>query len=210
MVGVYLVNAEPSVAGSNCAESNAALMRTIAERHIRNVLFVSYWSQLTDGRDPLMEGEGARSPFFGDEVTRSTSIEQARAVFRTHFTTTVQALRALGVTIWIMKDVPAHSYWVPNQLAKVLLFGGDPDRIGRPLAELADRRSFAESVFASLSGPGVHVLDPLPLFCDGSGFCHAAEDGQALYSDYHHVSVRGSMKLRPMFEPMFAEMAREK
>jgi peptidoglycan/LPS O-acetylase OafA/YrhL len=208
VVGVYLVSEARSVSGSNCAASNAALMKTIRDRGIRNVLFVSYWSQTTEGRDALMEGPGKRDPFYGDDVTRSSSSADARAVFRAHFIETVHALCSLGTRVWIMKEVPTHRYWVPNQLGKVLLFGGDPDRIGRPLSDLAARRAFTDAVFADVAGPEVHVLDPAPMFCDGGGFCHAAEAGQALYSDYNHVSLRGAMKLRPVFEPMLAGLKR--
>jgi hypothetical protein len=172
---------------------------------VKHILFIAYWSQYTEGRDILVEGPGKRDPFFGDASVNSDSVAEARAVFRRHFIETVQLLRGLGVTIWIMKEVPAHRYLVPNQLTRTLLFGGDPDALGRPLSELVPRYAFVESVFQDLGG-SVRVVDPTPVFCR-DGFCRAAEQGRALYSDYHHVSLYGAMRLKPLLEPTFRAIA---
>jgi hypothetical protein len=206
VLGVYGVIEAQSVATGRCANSNAALMQAIGQGRVRDVLLISYWSQATEGRDILMEGPGKRDPFYGDDQTHSTSPEQARGVFRTHFIETIRTLSAQGVRVWIMKEVPTHTYWVSNQLAKVLLFGGNPDAIGRPFSEIAGRRSFVDSVLGEVAGENVIVLDPVPIFCGESGFCRAAENGRALYSDYNHVSVLGAAKLRPMFEAMFRQL----
>jgi hypothetical protein len=62
-------------------------------------------------------------------------------------------------------------------------------------------------VFQQVKGENVHLLDPAAHLCDSSGFCHAVENERALYSDNNHLSFYGAMKLRPMFEPMFREIA---
>jgi peptidoglycan/LPS O-acetylase OafA/YrhL len=202
---VYAPAIDGADGGKVCEAAEDALLRAIEAQRVRNVLLVSYWTQYTEGRDVLTEGPRKVDPFYSDATTHATSIAQARGVFRAHFVETVQSLRARGVEVWIMKEVPTHRYWVANQVAKVLRFGGDPDRIGRPLAELAERRRFVDSVFAEVAGPHVHILDPAPFLCDGSGFCHAAEGGRALYSDYHHLTPLGAMKLRPLIEPIFEQ-----
>src|SRR5260370_24395640 len=117
-----------------------------------------------------MEGPGKRDPFYVDATTRPSSVDEARRVFRTHFIETVKILHDLGVNVWILKEVPTHRYWVPNQLGKVLLFGGDPNEIGRPFSELAARRTFVDSVFEEVPGLGVVALLPGPPLCIASVF----------------------------------------
>ena len=38
--------------------------------------------------------------------------------------------------------------------------------------------------------------------------CRVAEGGKALYWDDHHVTTTGAMRLRPLFEPVFAGLGK--
>jgi hypothetical protein len=81
--------------------------------------------------------------------------------------------------------------------------------VGRPLSEHIARQSFVNSVFEEIDGPGVHLIDPTPVFCSNDGLCRAARDGRSLYEDEHHVSRFGALEARPIFEPMFRALANE-
>src|SRR5260370_28576639 len=97
-----------------------------------------------------MEGPGKRDPFYVDATTRPSSVDEARRVFRTHFIETVKILHDLGVNVCILQEVPTHRYSVPNHLGKVLLFGGDPNEIGGPFAELPALRAFARAALCEV------------------------------------------------------------
>jgi peptidoglycan/LPS O-acetylase OafA/YrhL len=206
VLDVYSVSESSSLEQSPCASANRALVALIEERHVPNVLFVSFWSQFTEGRETPLEGAGQRDPFYADGVVASSSSDEARAVFRAHFTTTVQRLTAAGARVWIMEQPPAFQFWVGNELAKALTYGGDPSRIGRPLSEHRARQASLRLVFAELASAEVRRLDPATILCDAAGFCHAADDGHALYGDFNHLSALGTKKLEPLLEPMFEEI----
>jgi hypothetical protein len=99
---------------------------------------------------------------------------------------------------------------VSNQLAKVLLYHGRPEEIGRPLAEHVKRDAFVRGVFERLESKRMHLLDPTPYFCGKTEFCRAVEDGRSLYIDYDHLNMYGAKKLRPLFEPVIRAIADER
>src|SRR5579883_366629 len=209
VLDVYQVNEHGSLTGSNCYISNHEMINIIEQKHIKNVLLASFWTQFTEGREIPMEGAGQRDPFYADETIKSTSPSQARVVFQKHFIETIKKLESANANVWIMKQVPAHRYWIANQLAKVLKFGGDTNKIGRPLSEYLKRQLFVNSVFDGLKTQKTHILDPTPLLCDNY-FCHGIEQDHALYFDFNHLSDYGALKLKPLFKDVFLSISKEK
>ncbi len=202
VLDVYTVSESKSLADSSCTASNHDMMQLIRQRHLKNVLFSSFWEQFVEGREIPIEGAGQRDPFYADANIKSSTPEQARAVFEKHFIDTVDQLEGMGVHIWIVKDVPFFQFWPSNQLVKILKYGGNPNEIGRPLSELTEREAFVDSVFNQIKSSEVTFINPDSILCDAAGFCHGARDGQSLYFDFNHLSVYGVMQLEPLFKPM--------
>jgi hypothetical protein len=203
VVGVYRVDESDSAESAACFESNKEMIELLRTEHVASVLFASFWSQFTEGRETRMEGAGQRDPYYADAAVKSSSPAEARLVFARNFERTVELVRRAGAKIWIMEQVPIYKYWVPNQLAKVLLYGGNVDEIARPLVEHLGRQAFVNAVFERLKNEDVILLDPTQYLCDETGSCHGAEGDHALYADSNHLSVYGVMKLRPLVEPIF-------
>ena len=105
----------------------------------------------------------------------------------------VQLTRA-GLRVVLIEPKPDQRHEVPACLAR------RPEaQCGRPRAEVeADRRAARDMIAQAGKVPGVQLLDPLPALCTRE-FCPGALEGNVLYSDSHHLTVAGAMRLRPAF-----------
>lgn len=119
---------------------------------------------------------------------------------------TIDALKGTGAKIWVMKQVPQHHVNVPRALASAVFHGHDPLDYELPLAEHRKAHQTQDEIFTGISGAEVAFLDPTELFVTQGNKCMIAKLGKALYRDDHHLSITGAMLLRPLFEPIFAEM----
>lgn len=75
--------------------------------------------------------------------------------------------------------------------------------VASPLAARAWAECKGASIFAMFSdsvGPSQHVgiVDPLDSLCAGD-FCAPIIDGTVMFSDAHHLSEAGSLKLLPAY-----------
>ena len=201
------------------------LDRMCKERSIRGV------GATNTGTAPLTGYESGRgsslgkdSPAFGDAVVKFVKSEHVSDVLlvarwdfylkldsgtdriRTGLLATIDALRGSGARIWILRQVPIQRWDVPHVLANTVYHHGDPDALAVPLAEHLGEYQRQSPIFEGLSGqePEITVLDPTGLFLDPMKRCRLAQDGKSLYSDETHLTIAGSMVLKPLFEPIFA------
>jgi peptidoglycan/LPS O-acetylase OafA/YrhL len=158
------------------AAFNQAVLETVRQKRVSDVLLVAVWDSELDGTDRLHRG----------------------------LASTIAAMKGSVDRIWIMRPVPYPRRNVPVVLTAVALRGGDTESIGLPVSEHALLTRQLDPSFGGLAGPGVTVLDPTPFFLDERGsICCFEKDGKALYVDGGHISEYGAMLLRPMFEPIF-------
>lgn len=121
---------------------------------------------------------------------------------------TIAAMSECGTRLWIMRPVPVHEWIVPNMLVSAVLRGRDPDSLGLPLSEHIQMSQRLDPLFEGVTAPGLTVIDPLKIFLDKNEVCRVSRDGIALYWDSHHLTIHGSMLLRPLFEPVFQQITR--
>jgi hypothetical protein len=158
-----------------------------------------------------MKGAGQFPAYYSDSFTKSKDIQEAKIVFQRNFQRTIETLIKLNVHVYIVKQVPQHLSWIPNQLAKFERNGWDIDEIGRPLEEHIIRQKFVDSVFEIfLQNKHVTFLDPTALLCQPNSFCKGVASGSALYRDYNHLSLVGSEFLKSMFDPIFKKIGQNK
>ena len=124
-------------------------------------------------------------------------------VFKDGFRRTISALRERGIEVLILKQVPVQRLNPSATLWHAERFGYDQDRIGVPIAEHLDYQKPVDEFFDSLGGPGVTILDPLPLLALENGHTRVQFGSKILYYDYHHLSVDGAKHLRSLLEPYF-------
>ncbi|WP_049784966.1 acyltransferase family protein [Desulfotalea psychrophila] len=104
--------------------------------------------------------------------------------------------------VYLVRPVPAMGVHVPKTLAQQIL-RGEELRVVLPLEKYYSRNSLVlEAQDRAVQECGVHILNPLPAFCDAEN-CYGSKDGRSLYSDADHLSEYGSQFLQPMFEQIF-------
>lgn len=160
------------------------VIATVREKHIPHTLLVGYWQKAPD----------KQTQRFADALIN-----------------TVRELKKTGTQVWILLDVPSHTFDVDKALA---LHALRPEFITNP-AELATTRQQHEAdnrlmydLVPALEAAGARVLDPLPFFLSVDGKRTLVEDeSRALYTDPHHLSAAGSQRLVPLLEPIFRPSA---
>lgn len=167
---------------------NEAIAEFIRRHHVSDVLLVADWG-----------GYGSKTD------ADNTIPELHRGLLAT-----ISALKGSGTRIWVMKQVPEHRWNVPRALASTVFFGGDPEQVGLPLAEHRKVLQRHDPIFEGLAALDVSVLDPTELFVRNADMCQAAEGGKALYWDNQHLTIHGAMLLRPLFEPIFRRIGKNK
>lgn len=126
---------------------------------------------------------------------------------------TVQLLKQNGVKeIYLLGSLPQASANVPqssNTLAR--LFGYSTEKIntflGESFTHYEERVAPTNAVLMQLAQEDeqVHLLEPAPYFASSSHAGYDVVDEEhAFYYDDDHISVEGALKLKPLFEPLFA------
>ncbi|MCE9520198.1 MAG: acyltransferase, partial [Verrucomicrobia bacterium] len=154
-----------------------AILDFIRNQHVRDVLFVSYWSAYASQGQTLRIREG---------------------VFRT-----INAYSESGVRLWFMKPVPKPPWNVPRFLYSAALQGQNPEEIGLPLTEHRKIEPLLDQIFGGVDAPRVTILDPTMCFVNSNQLCRVARGGRSLYWDDNHLSSAGALELRPLFKQIF-------
>jgi hypothetical protein len=107
--------------------------------------------------------------------------------------TAVRALVAAGKHVFVLQQIPIMRNDPPARVGMAVRLGLSPDDIGRPRVEydrtVGDWNLFVEKMAAI---PGVEVLSPAAVLCDGN-LCHEFKRGiGVLYFDADHLSIPGA------------------
>ena len=117
---------------------------------------------------------------------------------------TTLALQEAGAKVWIVKDVPYQSDDVPKALARATLEGKSLD-IGVSQEENAKVSQTEDGMLAPAAASGATILDATPYFFTGRKTCLVMTEGRSLYSDHEHLTPRGALFIRDLFQPIWAK-----
>jgi hypothetical protein len=158
----------------NAPAYTEAVIEYVAKARVKNVILSSGWSG------------------YGDT-----------AGFKTGLLDTVRALLNAGAKVYLVKDVPFHSFNVPRMVATTELQGRDITKLGLPVAEHRKRNENMAKTFEEASQLGATVLDPADFFLNSDGLYGVVKDGKVLYMDEGHLTATGARYLKPLFDPIF-------
>ena len=168
-----------------CAARNAQVMRFLAEERPRAVLLAAHWRVYASGRQPIAETPD------GDKMVFEAGVRQ---------------LRALGIQVHVVQDVPDAPLAEPWRLAKAQLLG-TMRRIEPGRADYLRRDAAFRVIAADLQRRGLMgVIDPSEILC-GPQTCKVTDAGYPLYFDGNHLSARGARFVAPAFEPVLRTLA---
>jgi peptidoglycan/LPS O-acetylase OafA/YrhL len=126
-------------------------------------------------------------------------------LFESRLRKTIGECADAGIEVVIVRDVAAFkNHADPTmQLALAVQLGSDVSSFGVPLTDYLKRNERPNKILDSLVADNVSVFDPSPAFVDDTGLWRAEYGGDSMYSDDHHLSVAGSLRLQPLFEALF-------
>lgn len=169
---------------AECASYNQAVRELIARNRIPHVILASRWArQVTLSATPVGE--------------------EARKAFREDLEKVVRELRAMGCTVWLVKQVPEHPFEPPKYLALLAMQGKDTAGLGVSFAEHTTHQAMVNSVIDEVAQQeGVHLLDPAAIMCADQKVCRTEFNGESFYRDGDHLSPAGALYLKPMLDPL--------
>lgn len=187
-------------AGHRCREFNKMVLQFVRDGRVNRVVLAAYWSAyLPRSAEPalprLLNPYGHADDLGGAEE----AVNQRNFLAALH--RTVDALRALGVEVWIVRQVPEQGLYVPWMLSRAAILGNDYSAMGVPLSEYRLGQDSIDAAFARLGG-GIGLIDLAPALC-ASGTCLASKAGQSLYIDSHHLSMTGATAIQGRLQPAF-------
>lgn len=116
---------------------------------------------------------------------------------------TVRELRKAGAEVWIFKRIPLQTTDFRIGMARAWL-EGRPQTISTPKADYA-RYTASEEI---LLGPGVKagalLIDVTNYFFGDGDRSILKDQGYILYADGGHLSAWGALRLKPLFQDLFA------
>jgi len=123
--------------------------------------------------------------------------------FEKHLINTVNELKRLGVTVWIVRPVPDYDQ---NQILKKLMRAAwlnlSPRHIGMLSAEYSEKISLLSPLFKRLEDHGAIILDIYPSICPDR-VCLVADESGSYYTDSHHLSWYGALHFKETLRPVF-------
>ena len=157
----------------------SAVLDIIKKRRIPDTILTAYWKEST-GKDP--------------------------AAFSQALLETVRQLRSTGTRVWIVLDVPEITFDVPKALALHQML---PRLIQDPRQQATTRATHLKNnralvqLIPELEKAGATILDPAPCLFDSTERTLIEKDGRSLYSDDHHLTIEGTLRLKTLFTPVF-------
>jgi len=174
----------------------------VKKNGIKEVILVGRWNGYVFGTSTLR-----------GEVKVSAELLERQRMFETIFKHTVESLRAAGVRVHVMKQVPLQNFNVPHTMANMMRYEGAGETAFKKMSVLKEahkkRQRFVDGVIDRSKRQGVQVYDPTGYFARGGSHCRMEIDGVPLYRDRDHLSKLGAMQLEPMFEPLFEHFCEE-
>ncbi|MDB5707518.1 MAG: O-antigen acetylase [Sphingomonas bacterium] len=165
-----------------CAARNEQVIRFLSTVRPAAVLLAARWSVYSRGTDGI------------DDINRQM------------FEAGVQRVRALGIRIYVVQDVPTSPGADPRSLAKAQLLGAT-HALEAEVRPYLQRDAAFRSITASLQARGmITVIEPMDRLCDTQR-CKLVDKGYPLYFDSNHLSAKGAAVVAPLFEQAMRDLA---
>jgi peptidoglycan/LPS O-acetylase OafA/YrhL len=183
--------------GLRCAESNARALAYIKKNGTRTVILHGRWAFQLSG-EPY--GSELERPIYLSPGTNAQNAQKLEA----GLARTLEDLSTFADVIYIVTGVPEVGKNVPH--AVWLRTRGMPGLDVSPTraeydARQRDTLALLDRMAARFAK--VRLVHPSDVLCDAR-HCRTVENGEPLYADDDHLSVRGQRLLRPLFERMLA------
>jgi hypothetical protein len=168
----------------DCFAHNAQVLQFLTAERPSAVIIAAQWGAYAGGKHAVNE-----------------------ALYRNRiFEAGILKLRALGIRVYVVQDVPSATLAEPRALAKAHLTGAtvtlEPGRAAYLRRDVAFRTMSSDLQRRDL----IEIIDPALRLCDAQS-CRVTQGGYPLYYDSNHLSARGALFVAPVFAPMMRSLA---
>jgi hypothetical protein len=168
--------------GKESPPYNRTILDYIRAQQIPDVLLIGLWS------------------YYHSEAARHGAAEK----FSDELVEVAKRLSEAGCRPWVMLDWPVYRMNVERLVFGQRYLGLTAQPFVPSAAQHHERTLAMRSLIPRLEQAGARIIDPAPYFLkpDTSGYEYES-GGYPLYSDEHHLSVRGADRLAPGLETIF-------
>ena len=176
-----------------CNANKDEKIRRVAEREHDIVVLASRWGLYTSrvtALDPFPT-QRPRSLTLSPDRTFSADLEESRNAFVAGLQATVDLFRSHGAHVIFFGQVPP----LGPRLEPCISRQASAKFVARncafaPFEEVYREVTWASETAKAMARPGFDIVDPMPLFCEGTQ-CQYSKDGKMLYTDGDHISIHG-------------------
>ncbi|MGA9763609.1 MAG: acyltransferase family protein [Rhodomicrobium sp.] len=172
---------------ARCKEANARAQQWLATQTKLKMVFLGAVWKNHAGRG-LPQKDGA--------VFDNARAAQGSAVDLSGLEETLSLLRARGLPVAIVEDVPSFPVDVPNCAARARMFGRPDERcFSFPRRSIEQEGEQASSFLREVSRRfDIPIVETVKAFCEGDT-CRTEKDGVIFYEDHGHLNTAGSRYL---------------
>ena len=186
---------------------NDEVIDFVKRKQIDHVILVARWEIYVE----KLPGGNVHDSMIKDAESTEHTPEDSQRVLERGFQRTIAQLEEAGAKVWIMKQVPLQHGDPIRRLVDAANRGEPEPPRGVSIAQHLARQKNADAILEQVSLQGATLLDPAEFCFDEQGRSIIGSYERSYYFDDDHLSPHGAkVLLRPMFEPVFAQIAREK
>jgi peptidoglycan/LPS O-acetylase OafA/YrhL len=182
----------------------ARVLDFIQQENIKNVIIANYYGFWIGYPQ---RGRTQITACLSDDGSRKT-IPEAQAIFDRQLRYTVQVMQSLGLTVWILEDVPDYDESVPHMLVEAVL-RDSLDTVGYDRSTYRKRQKMVNESLARLTPLGVRVVKVAETICP-DGPCLLFDREGSFYADTDHLTLHGALRFKDALRPMIETIAETK
>ncbi len=185
-----------------CSNANAQIETALQAGDFKRVLLVGRWGYYAQGSGTGLDA--GNQVALSVEGTTGSQAEQ----FSQGLIGTVQRIQGFGSEVFVLKAIPEIRDYDSRHIARALAGNRLSDEslataVEIPAAAHEKRVSDLSQTLAQIDANGAALLDPAPFLC-AAQTCSALHDGKAQYFDNNHIINSAALRIRSLFDPLFA------
>jgi hypothetical protein len=185
-----------------CSNANAQIETALQAGDFKRVLLVGRWGYYAQGSGTGLDA--GNQVALSVEGTTGSQAEQ----FSQGLIGTVQRIQGFGSEVFVLKAIPEIRDYDSRHIARALAGNRLSDEalataVEIPAAAHEKRVSDLSQTLAQIDANGAALLDPAPFLC-AAQTCSALHHGKAQYFDNNHIINSAALRIRSLFDPLFA------
>ncbi|ABC29517.1 predicted acyltransferase [Hahella chejuensis KCTC 2396] len=182
---------------SECPQINDAIFNYISEMpHLKTVILASRWSLYANGL--RYEHEHGSPVYLRTSDTIQTSLELNKVIFKESFLKTLSQLKELGLTVYVVEQVPEVGFDVPEHMARSKLLNQNVN-IEPNVNEYNERQKLVREIFKEAEDSNLaRLISVQSVFCSETN-CAIAKDEKPIYRDGNHITRTMSEEIAHIF-----------